>query len=192
VDGKDVSSLLYVYLDNLNWNVSLDECVVDPVTQRISNIPLLDILTNINGLVYDNDKGSLDTILKEELDNAYLSGTITINNEGTGVGIDELVLYQKYGKAFPRLKFVYSDENNSIKAYSININNNNGDLLYEYSRKIANTDIADYTAEYLQEWFTPVPTEYLEVIDPITGEKSLTPTVFDNKSIKDLQRPSSA
>lgn len=191
-DGKDVSSLLYVYLDNLNWNVSLDECVVDPVTQRISNIPLLDILTNINGLVYDNEKGTLDTILKEELDNAYLSGTITIENKDTGIGIDELVLYQKYGKAFPRLKFVYSDENNSIKAYSININNNNGDLLYEYSRKIANTDIADYTIEYLQNWFTPVATEYLEVVDPITGEKSLTPTVFDTKSIKDLQRPSSA
>lgn len=170
-EGRQVSSILNIRLDDLNWTFEPDECEFD-ADGVLTNIPLLDILIDLNGL-----STSGNNIVQTDINNDYLAGIITINN-GDTYGINELTLYNKYNVLFPNLQFVYKENSKCTKAYSININNAQSQILYSYSKKIKADDVADFN-EQLETWFTPIVLEYNEIVDEVTGETSLMPSVYE-------------
>jgi hypothetical protein len=168
--GVDTSSILNIRLDDLNWTFDVDECKF--TNNVLTNIPLLDILVGLNGL---NTAGN--NIAQGEMNNDYLAGTITINN-GENYGINELTLYEKYNVLFPNLHFKYTENSYCTKAYSININNAQSQILYAYSKKIKANDVSTYNTN-LESWFTPVVLDYNEITDEVTGEISRVPKTYD-------------
>ena len=54
------------------------------------------------------------------------------------------LLYEKYNVLFPNLHFKYTSNSHCTKAYSININNSQSQILYAYSKKIKSDNVADY------------------------------------------------
>lgn len=189
-NSKYITSITKIYMDNMNWEFNFDECEVDSTTKRISTIPLLDILMSIPAGAVMGDRGVISSLTKLDEGNNFISGTVIINNKDTGVGVDEMILYNKYAKAFPGLTFEYSEEGNSIKAYSININNNVQATVQH--KKVDQNGLAEYTKEYLENWFTPIPTEYTISTDPLTEEVIMTPKNFDVSHIPDILRMESS
>ena len=171
-DGKLATYLQNIRLDDLHWTFEADECTVaDGV---LTEIPLLDVLIGMNGLTTD-----IKTVPRGTMNNDYLSGTIVIKN-GDQFGVNELVLYNKYGLLFPNLHFEYDANDLNTKAYSININNSQSQILYAYSKKLEQTNISKQN-ETLEDWFTPVVLSYNEVTDEVTGETSLVPKIYDEE-----------
>lgn len=168
--GTNTSSILNIRLDDLDWTFDPDECVF--TDNVLTSIPLLDILVSLNGL---NTAGN--NIARADMNNDYLAGTITINN-GENYGINELTLYEKYNVLFPNLHFKYTENQYCTKAYSININNAQSQILYAYSKKIKENDVSTYNAN-LESWFTPVVLDYNEITDEVTGEISRVPKTYD-------------
>ena len=171
-DGKSYRTNLRNFrMEDINWTITEDECefidvIEDGVSKRqISEIPILNTLMEINGI-----NNADDTIDRQEAGNDYFAGIITIDNSDLSFGVNEYILYNKYEKLFPNLKFKYTesirDENNNIiatnphntKAYFIGINNALNQADPKYSKKIAATEIDDI-ASNLIDWFTPTKLE---------------------------------
>lgn len=158
-DGSYRTNLRNFRMEDINWTITKDECVLMEVIEQdsegntvtktqIKNIPLLDTLVSINGI--NNTDNTVD---RQEAGNDYFAGTITIENDST-FGVSEYIFYELYEKLFPNLKFVYTENDQCTKAYFIGINNALNRPEARYSKKIAATEI-DELAANLIDWFTP-------------------------------------
>ena len=149
-DGTYTTNLANFRLDDVNWTITKDECVIENNNgkNQVKNIPILDVLASIHGI------DSADKLTSRlEAGNDYFAGTITIDNDDT-FGIDELTLYKLYGKLFPGLSFKYNQNSHCMKAYFIGINNALNQVEQMYSKKCAADDIDNISAT-LTDWFTP-------------------------------------
>lgn len=189
-DGKPtgtktkVSSIQNIRLDDLEWAFEPEECTFE--NNVLTSIPLLDLLVDLNGLTTAGNNLAQATI-----NNDYIAGTITINN-GDAYGVNELTLYNKYSSLFPNLHFVYKENSLCTKAYAININNSQSQVLYAYSKKVRPDEIATYNNNLIN-WFTPVVLTYNEIVDEVTGEVSKVPNKYDEEShLPPLVKQSSA
>ena len=165
-------------MEDINWVITKDECILTEndengtIKVQIKTIPILDILTSLNGI-----NNADNTIDRQEAGNDYFAGTITIDNKDLSFGISEYILYNKYEKLFPGLKFKYTNEitdkdgniidtnPHNTKAYYIGINNALNQPEAKYSKKIAATEIEKISNDLL-DWFTPVPLENGTSFDP--------------------------
>ena len=180
-----VSAIQNIRLDDLMWTFEPDECTFND-NNVLTNIPLLDLLMEVNGLTTNGN-----IIAQNKMNNDYIAGTIIINN-GDTYGINELTLYEKYNYLFPNIQFVYQNNSLCTKAYSININNSQSQILYDYSKKLKADDIANYN-DNLLNWFTPVVLKYSEITDEVTGEINKVPSEYDEQShLPPLTKQSSA
>lgn len=161
------TNLQYFRMEDVNWIITKDECVIETTKDgknQIQRIPLLDVLMPLNGI-----NNSDQTIEHREAGNDYFAGTITIDNSDLSFGVNEYILYNKYERMYPNLKFKYTEsikdpsgnviENtHNTKAYFIGINNDVNQPDPTYSKKISATEIGNINAT-LKEWFTPIKLE---------------------------------
>lgn len=153
-DNTYTTNLQNFRMEDVNWTITKDECVLETANGKtyVKNIPILDVLVSINGI---DNADRITTRL--EAGNDYFAGTITIENDSS-FGIDELTLYNLYGKLFPGLEFKYTTNNHCTKAYLIGINNALNQIEQMYSKKCAAHEINTIAAN-LADWFTPCYTD---------------------------------
>lgn len=143
------SDILSINLPDINWTLTLDECQIGvPLTDEngeivmdeeiqnpiivepniIYKIPIIDKLVNTPQV-----NGNADDIYK--LNRNYVKGTITIENDNTDIGLDEVLMYNNYQQYYPYLNIQTSNNINDIKGYSFNVYSSASEILTEYSVK---------------------------------------------------------
>ena len=150
-----------VRLMDMNWTLSLDECTIE--NGLIVGAPILDKLIYSKAILAEGEEYDVNNIIhgldangqqveRTDVGNQYLAGTITIDNGTTGVS--DMAFYNKYNKFFPNIKFVYADNSNNVKAYTINICDAQKQTQYRYLHKLSATatDVATFDAN-LEDWF---------------------------------------
>lgn len=137
---------LGVYLPDLNWTIDPNnenegctfttQIVNGQEVRIINDIPILTNLVKTRG-VAESD-GDITA-----LNRTYVAGNIHIKNANTNIGIDEVLLYEKYQKYYPQLTFICEDDDFNIEGFSFNIYSSTSDLLAQYSRKFKDTELTD-------------------------------------------------
>ena len=135
-----------IKLPDINWVITPG---VDDVKLNENNviveIPLLQKLVNQGG--YDGEEAR-DSNGELIVSRAYVGGHITINN-GSSIGVDEALLYEKYTKYYPYLQIHYTwNDENCIRAYSLNTYDANAALIVADSFKFTSETVStEFTLE---------------------------------------------
>ena len=118
-DSSENGQITRMRLPDVNWIIDdiNDDTVIfdDDNSNIIKDIKILSYIERIPGGYTVN--GS--PVSKQQTNNEYFGGTITINNGD--YFIDDLALKNKYSAKFPYLNFVYTNPNNIIAGYNINV-----------------------------------------------------------------------
>ena len=153
---NNAPKLTNVRLMDINWTFdNMDDFVIDPGSQLITGIKLLDKLIytgNNKDLIIHGIDANGNSIERQGTGNQYLAGTITIKN-GT-IGVSDMDLYEKYNKYFPNIKFIYEENDNNVQAYTVHIRDAQKQTQYLYLTKLmATTDTVNTFNNNLETWF---------------------------------------
>lgn len=150
LDTKDLcyninENICSISLRDVNWEFDLDECEVENNT--IVAIPLLDKIVRMNGI--DSGDVAFDNNHELMLDRTYFGGNIKINN-GADIGVDEVVLYNKYEQYYPNIKFARDDSEYNVFAYTFEAQSFSGAPIK--TLKFGSTDLdTEFTLENIFE-----------------------------------------
>ena len=121
-DHGTEKQLISIRLPDINWSINTineDTCVLstDDNITIIEDIKILDYATSTIEALSNLDQTI--NIRPGDINFEYFGGTITINNDN--YFIDDLKIKNKYSARFPNLNFVYTNPNNIIAGYNINV-----------------------------------------------------------------------
>ena len=129
----------------------------------LSDLKILQFLANVNyGLTSDTTAN--DVIPHADRNNTYFTGTITIHNDDFMV--DDVNLQQTYGAQFPDLKFRYTNADNIVAAYNINVYNPaTGSKLLDRSVTLDSTVAIGYNLQAYLESMGAIPYDSSDAYD---------------------------
>lgn len=121
-DHGTEKQLISIRLPDINWSINTineDTCVLstDDNITIIEDIKILDYATSTIEALSNLDQTI--NIRPGDINFEYFGGTITINNDNHF--IDDLKIKNKYNARFPNLNFVYTNPDNIIAGYNINV-----------------------------------------------------------------------
>lgn len=145
-DNTEYGQIVNIRLPDVNWHIdTISSATCDIETLEvdgqqlnvIQDIKVLNYIYNIpNGYTENNSP-----ISSMDVNNEYFGGTIYINNDDYYV--NDLFLKNKYKYKFPNLQIVYSNQNNIIAGYTINIINADTDEAVPKTQDKKNSMVID-------------------------------------------------